>query len=161
MKVSFDEKLIAEAVATTLQIDSHYDQWPAEKILNIPFESIGTSGIDLIRQIAEFVSLPITDAQTFRKIDFEFSKQQVKKKIAELEDRVFDREGKLKHDAHPESVLSRLGRLRAFDPDSGFQSGHVSDYRPGDWKHLWTDRQKQMVDDAIRQAQRSRATRNG
>jgi hypothetical protein len=32
--------------------------------------------------------------------------------------------------------------VRAFDTDTGFQSGHVSNYREGDWKRILSAKQK-------------------
>lgn len=161
MKVNFDEESIGKAVSRSLEMDAHYDRWPAGRILNIPYESIGTDSSALICRIAEFAGLPAPDAQTLEDIDFRFSRQQVRKQIAELENRVFDAAGRVRHQADPETVVEVFGRARAFDPASGFQSGHVSDYRPGDWQRLWTDRQRQMVDDAIREVQGRRETCDG
>jgi len=155
MQQRFNERDIVEAVSWSREMDTHYDRWPAESILNIPFESIGTNSTELIRQIAEFVGLPAVNANTLSAIDLQYSKQRVKEQIAEIEDRVFDRDGNVKRDADPDAVLDMgTGQIRAFDAASGFQSGHVSDCRPGDWKRQWTDQQKQIVNDAIRKARR-------
>ncbi len=156
LKVDFDEQAIGKTVAKSLEIDSHYDRWPADRILNVSFESIETHSFDVIRRIAAFIGLPDLNEGILRDIDYRFSKRQVRKQISDLENRVFDGEGKVRQSADPEAIVEVLGQVRAFDADSGFQSGHVSDYRPGDWQRLWTDRQKQMVDDAIGAAQRSR-----
>ncbi len=159
-KKNFDEQSILSEVAWSLKIDSHYDQWPADSILNISFDSIRNDSIELIRQIAEFIGLPVMDTRILRNIDVQFSKQQVRKQIAEIEDHVFDHEGNVKNSAESDAVLDLgPGLVRAFDVTSGFQSGHVSDYQAGDWMHLWTDEQKQMVDNAIYLVQQSKAKR--
>jgi hypothetical protein len=44
-----------------------------------------------------------------------------------------------------------LGRdnVRAFDPETGFQSGHVSNYQEGDWKRILTTEQKSRLEELI------------
>jgi hypothetical protein len=154
MKIDFDAERIARAVAASLHFDRHYDDWPAGRILDIAFDRIAAGERDVIREIAAFIGLPRPDDATVEEIGFRFSKQQVRRRIAMIEDRLLDADGRLREDADPDAVLSDgAGRVRAFDTDSGFQTGHVTDYRAGDWQRLWTERQKRMVDDAIRQAQ--------
>jgi len=153
MKFPVNKARIREAVATTRNFDRHYDLWPAERILHIDFERIETSSLDVIRQISEFIGFPDIDEQILREVDVRFSKRQVKQKIADLEQRVLHRDGTIKDDVDPAAVLEGGGRVRAFDVNSGFQSGHVSDYRPGDWQYLWTSREKKIVNDAIHAAQ--------
>jgi hypothetical protein len=41
------------------------------------------------------------------------------------------------------------GTTRIWDPITGFQSGHVSDYRPGDWRLLLTGDEKKRLDQTI------------
>jgi len=159
MRAGLDEQQVLEEVIRSLAVDSQYEQWPSGSILSIPFDSIEADSIELIRQIAKFMGLSTVDKETLRKINFEYSKQQVRRRIAEVEDHVFDQQGKVKHEVNPDAVIDGgFGRLRAYDVVSGFQSGHVTDYRPGDWKHLWTDRQKELVDDAILMAQHGRGS---
>ena len=152
LKVSIDEQSIEAAVSKSLAKEAHYDRWPADRILNIPFESIENQSDEVIRKIATFIGLSALNEKIIRSVDFRFSKQQVRKKIADLEHHVLDGEGNFKQGVNPDAVVEALGQVRAFDVDSGFQSGHVTDYCPGDWRHLWTERQKQMVDAAIRAA---------
>ena len=159
MQAGIEEKQILDEVAWSFNVDSQYDQWPAKSILNIPFDSIQADGVELMCRIAEFTGLPTPDRQTLKKLDFQFSKQQVRKRIDEADGLVFDDQGKIKQNAHPDSLIDvGFGRIRVFDVNSGFQSGHVSDYQPGDWQHLWTDQQKEMVGDAIRIVQHTRGT---
>ncbi len=150
MQKDMNEQQVLEEITWGLHVDEQYDQWPSRNILNIPYDSIQNDSIDAIRRIAKFVGLPNPSMDTLTNIDFYFSKQQVRKRIAETEGRVFDQQGNVKRNADLHAVVEvGSGHVRAFDVTSGFQSGHVSDYQPGDWEHLWTDRQKQMVNDAL------------
>ena len=159
MQIDFDRKYMLDQVAACMDVESYYDQWPADQMLNIPYESIETDSRSLIRKIAEFIGYPDVDEQVIRKIDTQYSKQQVKSKIAELESQVFDADGNVNVDIHPDAVIGPEddpSRARAFDVGSGFQSGHVSSYQPGDWKNRWTFRQRWIVNSAIRKVRRDR-----
>ena len=51
---------------------------------------------------------------------------------------------------NPEDVVRvSKNRARAYDHETGFQTGHVSDYRDGDWQQILTDEQKARLDAAI------------
>jgi len=132
----------------SLDMDRHYDQWSPSRLLLAPFEEIENDSAGMIRKIADFMCLPMIDAENIRAIDAELSKSRVKKRIADLDSRA--RSSDRAPDADPPPVVQGdSGSIRNFDVASGFQSGHVSDYRPGDWRHLWSDEQKKWVDAAI------------
>ena len=46
-------------------------------------------------------------------------------------------------------LLPGGAQARALDVATGFQSGHVSDYRDGDWQTLLTAEQKALVDERL------------
>jgi hypothetical protein len=45
-----------------------------------------------------------------------------------------------------EVVVLGPKNMRAFDTATGFQSGHVSNYREGDWKRILTEEQKSRIE---------------
>ncbi|MAF83993.1 MAG: hypothetical protein CL797_07825 [Chromatiales bacterium] len=155
-KTTFDEALINEMVATSFATDAYYDQWPTAGILNISFESIIDDSMAVIEEIAAFIGFMNIDGETLEMLDRQLSKQQVRQKIDDLNRRVFSSADTLRQNVEPQSETVNFGpgEVRAFDISTGFQSGHVSDYHRGDWKHLWSDEQKQMVDHAIRLAEK-------
>jgi len=156
MGTSFDEALVRAAIARHVEMDHHYARWPDHGILIVPFDSIAASGAELITRIARFAELPVPNADTIQRIEQRFSKQRVRKQIAAIEAAVFDSAGNVRDDADPDAILDTgSGRHRAFDTATGFQSGHVSGRRPGDWEHVWTAEQKRIVNDAIRVARRT------
>ena len=153
------EQSALEMVAYSMGMDFHYEQWPPSKILRVSFDSLENDSTNLIQRIADFMKLPEIDIEDIHEIDAKLSKNQVRKKIADVDTVFFgDPES---HDEHSlSSVRGGSGITRAHDDATGFQSGHVSDYRSGDWKQLWTDQEKQIVDDAIRIVQqKERSTR--
>lgn len=147
--LELDERTARAIVANTVDMDRHYDRWSPSSILQVAFEDIERDSLTIIRSIADFIGLPDTSADTIRQIGADLSKDNVRKKITELDSRAADAVGKPSADLPP-VVKGGDDNLRNFDLTTGFQTGHVSDYRPGDWQQLWSDEQKRLVDDAIR-----------
>jgi hypothetical protein len=46
-------------------------------------------------------------------------------------------------------VINSDGSARAMDPITGFQSGHVSDYRDGDWARILSPLQQRLVNERL------------
>ena len=123
------------------------------KILQVEYNDIENRSANLIREISKFIGLQEITADKLERIEKSLSKRAVKQSIESMESRNRDPAGK------PASSDIVLGaddseRARIFDRQTGFQSGHVPDYQPGDWKKLWSDEQKAIVDDALRLAEK-------
>jgi len=156
MNRPLDEHNALDLIKDDFDVQRHYEQWPSSSILRIPYEAIERDSADLIRRIAGFMGLEAFDASEIQAISDELGKNLVKKKIAELDRRAFRPDGSI--GAKPvATVIDDSGSVRAFDEDTGFQTGHISDYRSGDWQHLWSEEQKKLVDEAIRIATESLA----
>jgi len=146
---------VALEVTASFDMASHYAKWPSSNILRLQFDLLEIDSINLIWRIANFMALPAMSDEKIRGIDAKLSKKQLKKEISELERTVFDGiETVKKHSVS--KVTGTSGNVRAYDNATGFQSGHVSEYRSGDWERLWSDKEKKIVDNAIRSASRVR-----
>lgn len=136
-------------VTASLDMAAHYEQWPSSHILRVQFDALESDSINLIARIADFMGLPAIGAEHIHEIDAKLAKAQLRKRISNVDRIVFEDIGGL--DEHSVStVKGTSGKIRAYDEETGFQSGHVSDYCSGDWQHLWSDKEKQVIDNAIR-----------
>jgi len=156
----FENRPIAEETAllevtASLDMASHYEQWPSSHILRIQFDSLDDDSANQIRRIAEFMGLPAISGEHIHEIDAGLTKARVKKRIANLEEMVLGN-AQSPDNIAVSAVKGTSGNVRAYDDDTGFQSGHVSDYRAGDWQHLWSDQDKQVIDNAIHMALQNR-----
>ncbi len=149
------ENLALKMVMNDMRMDAHYENWPSSQILRISYDSLETDSRNLIHSIANFMQITSVNDDDIKDINTKLSKSQVKKKVSQMDGIVSGGADNL-----GQSSLSKVegasGVIRAFDDTTGFQSGHVSDYRAGDWQHLWSDEQKQLVDGAIRIATENR-----
>ena len=74
--------------------------------------------------------------ETRNNIDIKFSKQNVKKRIKLIEKKYAEL---IKDENMPDKTVS------VFDTKTGFQSNHVSDYKEGDWKNIFTAEQQKKI----------------
>ena len=104
--------------------------------------------IGTIRTIADFLGLEVDDA-SIAAISTKLSKDNVRQRISEVEKALVAR-SQSGQPINPEDVVRvSKNRARAYDHETGFQTGHVSDYRDGDWQQILTDEQRARLDAAI------------
>ena len=131
-------------VRSHLLMESHYAQWSHENILRLHFEALETDSLKLIALIAAFMGLNTISPDKMSEIDEKLSKRSVSKLIESL---VIESTASVSRQTR--TLHGSTGSKRVRDEKTGFQTGHVSDYRPGDWRYLWTDEQKALVSEAI------------
>ncbi len=100
-------------------------------------------------QICDFLGLAVPPAE-IAAAAASLSKDKVAARIKSVETSIKQREqaGVAVGDAEFVRDLD-TGWERAFDVETGFQSGHVSDYRDGDWRHILTREQQTALDQIL------------
>ena len=138
-----NEQSAREMVRNHLLMDKHYAGWPAEQLLQLPFEQLEQNSKPLIESIAAFMGIDSLGTEQLAAIEEKFSKRSVRRLVEGLSDQQDNQlSGK-------SNVVGTTASKRDFDDQTGFQTGHVSDYHSGDWQHLWTEEQQAIVDAAI------------
>lgn len=134
-----------EFVRGAVLIDRHYRHFPREKLLLLDYTRIVGTPLAVAAEIAVFMGLKVDSAQ-LEKIVATYDKASVRKRIAAREAEIIDRRDAGLSVSEDDWVPSNDGALRAFDPATGFQSGHVSDYVEGGWREILTEAQKRAVE---------------
>ena len=139
-----DFECALEAMILSTRACDYYRSFPAELCLHLEYRDIVKTPRDVVQRIAEHIGCPIT-SEIASEVVNEFSKANVKQRIRDTEASV-ERRAALGDPITPGEVV-RLGpqNQRAFDLTTGFQSGHVSDYREGDWKNSLTLAEKDRM----------------
>jgi hypothetical protein len=106
-------------------IDQYRQQLPPDRVLWLRYADIVERSCKVVDDIAAFLRVKRTPEEIGRLVAG-LSKEAVRERL----DRLMG-EG----DA-AERVTNPDGSIRLFDPLSGFQTGHVTDYRDGDWRRL-------------------------
>jgi len=148
--LGFDDVLQAiPAYVQASDADYFYPAGPTRLVQQYPrmlADPIGT-----IRTIADFLGLEADDA-SIAAIATKLSKDNVRQRITEVEQALVAR-SQSGQPINPEDVVRvSKNRARAYDHETGFQTGHVSDYRDGDWRQILSNEQKARLDAAIASA---------
>ena len=131
-KKPFSEEMVRRFILRNHAADQYYDTWPKNRILIVDYERMSADNLGQIIAIAEFMGLSFLDQAVFAALADELSKQKIKQKTDNL-----DKDSAAIHNP-------TIGT--AFDPQTGFQTGHVSDYSPGDWRRLWPAEQVAIIE---------------
>jgi len=116
----------------------------------------------VVTALAARLAIPAS-AELIAEIVARYSKASIRDRLVTreqaLRDRIAARQPVDRRDFVPQEDRS----LRAFDPATGFQSGHVSDYRDGDWRTILTADQQARLEALIAEgdAWRARQGREG
>jgi hypothetical protein len=130
---------------SALEYHRHYDEWPSDRALIIDYPDIVARPIDIVHRISAFLEVPV-DRKTTNAIVCGLSKEKVAHLIERKEQDIFRRAREGGTITAEEVVVLGPQNIRVFDTATGFQSGHVSNYRQGDWMHILTVEQKYRLE---------------
>ncbi len=114
-------------------------------------ELIAENPVEAVRYLARQLGAA-TAEQAAAEIAAQFSKAVVSKIAAEADARVMGRLAAGGKVLRNELVVLETDNWRARDLETSFQTGHVSDYRTGDWKHILTATQQDVLNELIEAA---------
>ena len=141
MRCDFPTALEA-AVQMTGTID-HYRKLPAEAKLDLEYRDIVAEPVVVAERLARALGLAVAGDAIAGAVDA-FTKSAVQDIIARRE-AAGGREAE-PSGATPTDWPNADGSRRIFDPATGFQSGHVSDYVDGQWRALLGAPEQAQID---------------
>ncbi len=144
--ISFEEGL--EAISSIKTTDDYYTNFSTDIGLQLQYAEITNNPMRAAKSIVRFLELDLQGNDVDGVIE-KYSKESVKRRIADVEKNIMERDSKGQHISPDELVLRKSGKHRAFDLETGFQSGHVSDYEDGDWKSILTSGQQEQLNDLL------------
>jgi hypothetical protein len=143
MRCGFDEAL--DYVRGAVETARHYAAFPRERTLFIAYEDIVVRPAAVVRTIARFLSAKVEDRALFG-IVRSYSRENVGRMIAKKERELARRSRDGEAIRSDELVVLGSQRIRMFDTATGFQSGHVSRSREGDWQKFFTPHQRARLE---------------
>ena len=146
MRRDFDAGL--SAMTGSVATCDHYRGFPANLMLHLKYADIKDRPVYVIRGIADFLGLTPPQDEV-NDIHERFRKENVVKLINATEADISERLAKGEHVAKDEIVKLDSQYMRAFDTSSGFQSGHVSGYRDGEWRKLFSAEEKGRIEEIL------------
>ena len=147
MRCDFEAGLVA--FQSMIEISDYYRTFPAEKILILEYHDIVTHPIKTIKRIAAFLGLDLPST-TIDDIEKRFQKEHVAKTLSklhqEVESKISQHKPLNQHNIiHLEGGEESKKEFRIFDPNTGFQTSHVSSYTPGGWRKQLTPSQQSII----------------
>lgn len=136
-----DLELSISVAAESLNYLNHYKRLD-NNIFLIRYENIEKTPKLLIKQLAEYFEVSINDQQV-NQIDNKFNKDTISKLIKKN-----DNEMKIKkdQDVDQEKIIKlKNGHQRFFDITTGFQSGHISKRKTGEWKKNFSEKETKII----------------
>lgn len=140
-------RFMARDFTYTLMAADAWTRWmdrfrrlPPDRCLVVEYGAIGADPESTIETIATFIGVSPAAGSAAR-IASALDKAKVRTLIESR-----DEEGLPDTASATRRIGPAVGFSRRMDIRTGFQSGHVSDYRDGDWRRILDDSQKREVD---------------
>ena len=132
-----DLKKAIKVALKHIDVINYYKQIPKENLLIIRHENIETNEIRTVKEIASFVEINLTEKNA-ELVSNKFSKEQVKQIIKKCETNIKKRIKEMGTVSDNELVRISPSYTRAFDLDTGFQSGHLAKYSSSKWRNIFS-----------------------
>lgn len=151
MMVDFNAGL--DFVRAALPSQRHFSSFPPARSIVVEYADIVSEPSEVVGKIAQRLSIAVTPSQV-ETIVTRLSKPSVAARIAEKDRLIRQRISALQPVDRREVVVLGMKEYRAFDKETGFQTGHVSDYREGDWRQILTTAQQVQLEAVIAESVR-------
>jgi Sulfotransferase family len=145
-RYDFEQTLVQSTIWTVLC--DHYRALPPELSLCLDYSKVISEPMTVASRISTFLGLEL-GTNSIACTVAEFERESVRRRIEAFQNDFERRRAAGDSDIADAQILNGDGTVRIWDPQTGFQSDHVSDYRAGDWRVLLTDDQKERLDQAI------------
>ena len=145
MESDFEQALRA-MIESAEKTDHYYRHFSPDSILHLRYTDITNRPFEVVRTISGFCDVGLTKTE-IGNIVTRFDRVNVERLIHDKEVDLERRARNGEPIARTEFVPQRFRRdmVRVFDPATGFQSGHLSGYRDGDWRKLLTADQQEQI----------------
>lgn len=146
MKCDFSHAL--NAAKNIVDCVAIYEHYSSDYLTFVKYEDVNDRPYNAIKKIDEFLELQTSDAD-IKCIVEKFSKTNVKNLIAQSTNALETKIQSNKQIDKKEVVGNPTGNYRAFDLKTGFQSGHISGNKTGDWRIQFSKQEKIILEDAV------------
>ena len=133
MRCDFEAAL--EIMANSTRACDYFRTLPPERTLHLEYRDLASRPREVLARLAEHLGLSVADEVAAAMVA-KFSKKEVRRRIEAAQTSVRERSAAGEPVSPGEIVQVSPSHRRVFDLATGFQGGHVSDYRDGDWRAL-------------------------
>ena len=142
MRCGFDRGL--QVAADIVVLDDFYAAMPADIVLRLRYDGIIDQPLIAVRAIATFLETDIGDAR-IEAVNDRWTLDKVSALIARVDETVRGAVARHKTPPKGSAIANFDGTWRARDVRTGFQSGHISSIRSGEWRRLLSKEQQSQL----------------
>jgi len=143
MKAEFEHGL--EITKGNMQTVDYYWSLADEECLKIEYADILNTPMKVASTMDQRLGLRLKNNQVASSV-VRLRKEKISKRLKLLEVNLKQRIKCGEPSSANELVPNADGTFRVYDTRSGFQSGHISGYREGDWKKILTDQLQSIIE---------------
>ena len=119
-----------------------------KNILYIKYEHIENNAKDVIANLAKFCEIELTSNQN-EYINSKYSKKNIQEIIKKNDNEIKYQKNENLLINEKKIVKFQDGSYRSFDLNTGFQSGHISQRKTGEWNKMFTIEEKKIIIDKL------------
>ena len=133
-----------------VDVTDYYREFPVDYIMHVDYHNVTDNSLATVASMAAFLGLDLAD-DIIKQVDDRFKKQKVSARIEERQESLNIKllQGQ---EVSSREVLNvtelekgKHKNARAYDEETGFQAGHVSNYQPGEWRKLFAAEQHEQM----------------
>lgn len=136
-------------------IQYYRENFNKDSLLEINFKDMVNNPRKIFPQLEKFLNLEINEKMV-DKIVKKFSKKNVSEIIKRKEIYLKDLIKKKQKIDKLNLVILNKNNIRVFDEKTGFQTGHVSNYKEGNWQQNFSDKEILDINNKLKEWSRSR-----
>ena len=147
MKSDFNSSF--NAAKTVKSFSNIYKKFKDDYLLTIKYENIEKKSADQILNIAKFLNEELNIKQA-EQISEKFSKNKVLDIINKNNEEMNDKLKKNLEIDEKKVVIISKENIRSFDTNTGFQTGHISARKSGDWRNYFSQNEIKILNDEFK-----------
>nr|CRH05444.1 putative sulfotransferase [Candidatus Magnetococcus massalia] len=137
------ETALKQALLAVEQHDA-YAKYGEDVLLKLHYRDVTETPDDTLRHICSFLGISVAGGELATIVD-RFSRERVAQHTEAITQNLKSRLQKGEEVLEQEVVMVAENKLRAYDRNTGFQSGHVSSEAAASWRMLLSDEEKLQV----------------
>jgi hypothetical protein len=143
MNVSFEDAL--DCGRALLKYTKVYKKYNSDYLMLVAYNDIEINPVKLIMEMAKFLKIQINESDA-EIIALKYSKEKVKDIIKQANESLLKKIIDKQPIDHHDIVYFSDSNYRSFDRKTGFQTGHVSERKTGDWKNRLSHVEQQQLE---------------
>ena len=136
---------IALSLTETIE---HFKKNDEKNLFIVKYEEIEEPSSKLVLELSEFLGAHLDENEALS-IWKKFSKDSVRKIIADNDKSLSDKISKKQEIDAREVVILEKNNYRSFDLSTGFQTGHISERKTGEWRLAFSESETHKIVEAL------------